>query len=513
MKRFLSLLLSVILIITCLTVTASAATTEVTLTPEADTVTVDGLVTLTVKLGENVNGWTADKIDIRVNYSSQFELISGEFLQTEGAEQSIDIKGRTASISYEQSKNISGDIFKFQLKGLSIANDPVARVTVVAKNGSTQLFSRTTSLTLKIICREHSFTRFETTKSADCENAGEQTRKCTVCEFRETQVIEAYGHDFSNMEILRPATCIEKGYERGFCSRCNQKLLQEIPAKGHTMGEWTTVKKPSCVKNGLEQSKCQSCDHTESRKTDPIGHEFQEAVITTEPTISTNGIKTGYCTRCSDTTTAEVPCAHTDSATGIRLDTTYGVFPEGTKVKIESVGTDSSDYNFVRNSLAHITNRFIGYNIETTHRGSEVHPDGEVTVTFNIPEKYGKSASFYYINENGAVKKLSATLSEDGTKATIKLVDTGHYAICKTGFDAGASRNSLLESISLTELIIWTSVVLVICWSIVALKIIKMKKPALYKKIMPKLPKYSQIRNAVLRQRFIIKEKSRKFRK
>lgn len=513
MKKILSIFICVLLAVTMLNVSVSAADEKVSVTAESHTVAVDGTVSLSVALSEGT-ALTADYIEISVIYSKQLDFASGEFTKTEGAEVSSDFESRTASasVTYKEPCEISGEIFKFTVKGVEVADKRTVRVSLTVKNGNTELLSVSQiDTSLKVICKEHNFSYWSVTTAADCENAGEQTRKCSICEFTEAQVIEAYGHDFSDMTILRPATCTEIGYERGFCSRCQQKLLQQIPATGHSMGEWSTVAAPTCTVKGTDESKCQSCNFTETRETEALGHEFQEAVITTQPTLGKKGIATGYCTRCSETTAQDVECAYSDSATGIILNTTYGVYPEETKTKITAVPEGHSGHDSIKNALAHITNRFVGYNIEATNRGFSVEPEGEVTATFPIPQEYGKGASVYYISDDGTVKKLSAAINDDGTTATVKFAGNGRYAVCKTGFSAGGT--TVGGSVNLGVIVIvLAALTIIICWVTVAFKIIKIKNPALYKRLASKFPKYSQIRNAVRRRLFIIKE-SKKQRK
>ncbi len=506
MRRILSIFICLFLLCAVLPLSAVAESGEVTLTASSATVAQDSTVNITVALGDEASGFTADSLEIRVSHSkTYFEFVSGRFLSLENSA-APKIEDGTATISYVKPVTLKGGVFEFTLKGLQIHNlERTVRVTVTAKNAGSVVLEETVETAVKIICKNHSFSHWVIDAAADCENAGEQHRKCSVCETEETEEIAAYGHDFLDMETLRAATCTEIGYERGFCTRCRKKLLQQIAAKGHSMSEFKVDTPAGCITKGLEISKCKSCDHTETRDAEPIGHEFINSVVTTEPTISTNGIRTGFCKRCSETTTTEVPCAHTDSATGIGLDTVYGVFPEGTKVNIEKLESGSG-YDFVKKSIAHITNTFVSYDIKTTHLGAEVKPDGEVIVTFPIPARYGKKADFFYITEEGTVKKLKATINDDGTTATLKFTNTGKYVICKTGLAAGIAGYSAFNGITPLKLIILSAIALIICWSLVALRIIKLKKPELYKRIIHVFPTASEIKNFAKREYFIAHE-------
>lgn len=508
MKKFLSVIICILLIsISALPV--YAATDKISVTATSDTTAVESTSELTVALSDGVTV-TATEIEISVICSKQLEAVSGKFILADTKQENINFENRpaTAVAEYDTPTEIAGNLFSFTVKGLEVSENRTVQVTVSAKNGNSNIFTKTVKYYINVICKEHTFTEWKTLKSADCENAGEQTRSCKECSYTETQTVEPLGHNFADMTVLRAATCTEKGYERGFCSRCKQKLLQEIPPKGHDMSEFTTVTEPTCTEKGTEISKCKNCDETETREIEALGHEFQDAVITTEPTLGKTGIATGYCTRCSETTTQEVQCGHNDAATGIKIKTVYGVYPEDTKIKIVAL-TGGSDYDFIANALAHITNRFTGYTISTTHRGFNIDANGEVTALFPIPTEYVNSATVYFISNDGTVKKLSAQIGEDGTTATVKFCGSGYYAVCKTGFAAGIKSAKTGKALKICAIVL-LSLTVIICWLIVALQILKTKKPSLYNKLIAKIPTYSQIRLAVRRYIFIFKESIKK---
>ena len=505
MKKFLSIFICILLLIMPLCITAFAAD-EVVITAPSTALAATKSNEIVLSLDKNYS-LTADTIEI--SFNRQLELLSGDFMGLPEGEKVVLPEDYAASLTLAAPSEIKGDFFKLSVTYGKVASSLSLRVTVTFKEGGNLVLKKTVEAEFSAVCSEHKFGEWQIITPSLCESKGSKKRICAICDFEEKVETEPLGHDFSNIEILREATCLEEGYQRAFCKTCEQKLLEKIEPSGHKMSEWKIVAPPTCEAKGTEQSVCSVCSLTETRQTEPLGHEFKEAVITTEPTIGKEGIQTGECIRCSETTDSPVPCAYTDKITGIRMDTKKGVYPETAKTKIADIKDGTSLHSGVASALAHITNQFIAYNIEVTNLGFAVAPDGEVTVTFPIPEKFNKNSVFYYITEENTVKKLTVKKSEDGKTATLKFMGNGRYAICKTAYAAGdefiaaASANSAL-------IITLSAIALVLCWSIVALRIIKAKNPRLYKKITRSVPTKSEIKNAIKRYIFIIKETKKK---
>lgn len=505
MKKLLSIFICVLLLLMPLCITAFAAE-EVVISAPSKTLAATKSNEIALSLDKNYSV-TADTIEISLN--RELELLSGDFVGVPSGEKVVLLEGYAASLTLDSSAEIKGDFFKFSVTYGKVAESLSLRATVTFKNNNNIILRKVVSAEFSAVCSKHKFGEWQIITPSECEEKGSKTHSCTICEFSETVETEALGHDFSDIEILREATCLEEGYRRAFCKNCQQKLLEKIEPAGHKMSEWKTVVAPTCEDKGTEQSVCSACSLTQTRETEPLGHEFKEAVITTEPTIGKEGVQTGKCIRCQKTTDSPVPCGYTDKVTGIKMDAKRGVYPENAKTKISAISDGSSLHSGVAEALAHITNQFVAFNIEVTSLGFAVEPDGEVTITMPIPEKFNINSAFYYITEQNTVKKLTVKKSEDGKTATFKFMGNGRYAICKTAYAAGdefiaaASANGVL-------IVVLSAIALIICWGIVAAKIIKAKNPKLYKKIIHSIPTKSEIRNAVKRYIFIIKETTKK---
>lgn len=505
MKKFLSIFICALLAVTFLSFPVFAAN-DITLVAASDTISTNKESTVSLKINDN-DVLTATSIKISVLKDEKLRLISGRFADFTDAKTEEFTEGRT-SLTFTNPTEIKGEFFTLAFTANEISSDLTLKINIIIRNGN-DVKTKSVTKKFKAVCGEHKFSDWEITSPAVCEEAGSRTRICSVCKFRETEEIAALTHDFSEIQVLREATCLEEGYQRILCKHCKQKKLEKIPPIGHIMGDWTLATASTCEEKGTETSKCKGCELTENREIEALGHEFKEAVVTTEPTIGKYGVKTGYCVRCNQSTDSPVECAHSDKNTGIRLDTKKGVYPETSKAKVSVITMGSSAHSGVAEAIAHITNQFFAYNIEVTNLGFPVEPDGEVTITFPLPEKFGKSSNFYYITGEDTVKKLTVTLNEEATTATVKFMGNGRYAICKTAYAADNDFTSP-ASVNGTGILIITILVLILCWSIVALRIIKVKNPKLYRKIMSKLPTISEIKNAIKRNIFIFKERIKK---
>ena len=292
----------------------------------------------------------------------------------------------------------------------------------------------------------HSYGAWTTTKEPTCTEKGVETRKCSKCSATETKDISALGHKFSNPTVTKQPTCTETGIESGKCTRCGEETTNVLKATGHNFGSWKNDKSATCTEGGTQKRTCSKCNASETRKTNALGHDFENPTVVKEATISTTGLKEGKCKRCGETTSEVIPCSAKDENTGIVFEANEGVFAEGTQVTVEEIKQDSSVYESVKNILVETSDTFTLYNISAVLNGTEVQPNGEVTVTFNIPEGYGTDVAVYYIADDGNFEKLESTISEDGKTVSAKLTRFSNYAVCKLGTSDSANTDVAPET-------------------------------------------------------------------
>lgn len=277
----------------------------------------------------------------------------------------------------------------------------------------------------------HSMGAWSQSKAPTCTASGEEKRSCSKCNHTETRTVKALGHSFSNPTVTKQPTCTETGVETGKCTRCGQTTTNTIKAKGHKFGEWTDTKAATCTEGGVQERKCTVCDTVETRNTEALGHDFENPTIVKEPSISNTGLKEGKCKRCGETTSEIIPCSVKDDTTGTLFEANEGVFTAGTELKVEEIKKDNPTFESAKNILKDVCNEFILYDITAVLNGAKVQPNGEVTVTFNIPDGFGKDVAVFFVSDDGTYEKLESEVNEDGKTITAKLNHFSNYAVCK----------------------------------------------------------------------------------
>lgn len=105
-------------------------------------------------------------------------------------------------------------------------------------------------------------------KEATCSESGSETRRCELCDMKESRVIDASGHDWDEPE-RKAATCSEKGYVKFTCKRCKYTYTDVID-------------------------------------TDPKAHSWDGGRVTRNPAVGVAGERTFTCTRCGATRTETI---------------------------------------------------------------------------------------------------------------------------------------------------------------------------------------------------------------
>ena len=148
----------------------------------------------------------------------------------------------------------------------------------------------------------HDLGEWTVSKEASCTEAGEKVRKCSRCDYSETEEIEATGHDYE--AIVTAPTCTEAGYTTYTCKVCGDTYVaDEVEVLGHDLGEWTVTKGASCTEAGEKVRKCSRCTYSETEEIEATGHAY-EAVVTA-PTCTEAGYTTYTCKNCADSYVAD----------------------------------------------------------------------------------------------------------------------------------------------------------------------------------------------------------------
>ena len=334
----------------------------------------------------------------------------------------------------------------------------------------------------------HSMGGWTQTKAPTCTEKGAETRSCGKCGYQETKAVDALGHSFSNPTVTKKPTCTESGTEEGVCSRCGKTTANTIKAKGHKFGAWADSKAATCTEGGTQERKCSACGATESRTTKALGHDFENPTIVKEATISSTGLREGKCKRCGETTSEVIPCTAKDDATGAIFEADAGVFTEGTTLSVEEIGRDNPSYASAENVLKDTCKDFKLYDVSASRNGADIQPNGELTVTWPIPDGFGTDVALYLLSSDGTAEPIEATVSADGKTLTAKLTKLRELAIGKLGnssagsndptdsTDSSVSDDVAAQGSSLVWIIVAIAAVVVIGGAIVLIVVLKKKK-------------------------------------
>lgn len=234
-----------------------------------------------------------------------------------------------------------------------------------------------------------------TVQEPTCSAAGKRTQTCTVCgEVALEEAIDKLPHEAA-WKTTKEATCAAPGRQDYICSVCGEIVeTKSIPALDHTYGAWTTTKEGNCSTQGERQRECSVCGYIDKQKTDPDDdHNFGSWWTTVKATCDQPGKETRTCYLCNKEETRIIP----------QLDHEYGKWTVTTQATCSQEGTQ---YRVCKNcndqetqtipKLPHTNERVdlgvangkkayqdrctvCGYTSKTYYEGSQ--PDQEVSVT------------------------------------------------------------------------------------------------------------------------------------
>lgn len=334
MKKIISLLVCLVLVFSLSISAFAAGSAKVNSNTSANVVKLGDTITVTVSLSDRA---PFKSMALTPNYDKNvFEMVSGEWLLT-GATLS-NFNGTSAAIAYTPVVEKSGAIFKYVLKvkdNATLKNTTI-KTDAVIKNGATPVESVAGSVTVKVICKNHSFGAWskidnnnhkricsacdevettahnwdngKVTKASTCKEIGTKVFTCATCGATKTESIaKTNDHKFGDYTVTKAPTCTAEGIKTRTCCVCSKSETAKVDALGHKMGKWSQTKAPSCVDKGTEERKCSACSYIENRSVAALGHKFSDPTITKEPTCTETGIESGKCTRCSKETTNTLP--------------------------------------------------------------------------------------------------------------------------------------------------------------------------------------------------------------
>jgi len=321
MKKTLSILLALALVLCMGTVTVFAAPTTdayMTLTSDVSSAKVGDVVTFTVTAyPDSAQGLSA--IGFSVKYDpAAFELVSTTNPNYfPGSSFYTDVPGSANySAATEGVINSAGTVVTVSLKVLKTNSEVRLDVDCfgLGDYDATDVFesviANSAGKTAITIACAHVYGEWAVKTPSTCQVAGEEVRVCTACGVEETRALELAAHTPGDWEVVAEATCTEAGERVQKCTVCGEVLASEaIPALGHDIAEdaWTVTVVPDCETDGEKTATCARCNETVTEAIPALGHDVTAWEVTAEPDCETAGEKVGTCNRCDKTVTEAIP--------------------------------------------------------------------------------------------------------------------------------------------------------------------------------------------------------------
>ena len=312
MKKFLSILLVAVLIVTSMATVAFAdggsATASVS---ESQTVKAGQTVTLTVTVSGKFSNYEAT---IKAAEGLTITAISGITSNIANGKVAFSSAANNDSHSFKVTVKVADDIApgSYKVTADVTYGSMIVPIEEDTEDGIPDSLVRVSlsdgSATLTVVC-EHAWGEWTETKAPTCTEKGVETRTCSKCGEKETRSIDMIAHSFGEWTQTKAPTCTEKGEETRTCTVCGHSEKRDVEKLDHVFGEWTQTKAPTCTDKGEEVRTCTLCGHTEKRDVDALGHDWSDWTVVTEPTCTTDGLKTRKCARCGEVEEKVIPSA------------------------------------------------------------------------------------------------------------------------------------------------------------------------------------------------------------
>ena len=359
MKKLISLLLAVVLLIGTMALTAYAASTA-TVTVESTSACPGKEVTLKVTISGN-SGFSTGKItlDYDKNALELKKLENGLFngvtnvdkaLVNHASANDVTDNGTLFTATFAIKDSAKGEYtISATVKDMSNLNEDI---TVTVVNGK---------LTVG-----HSFGKYTSNNDATCKENGTETATC-ACGAKDTRAAEnsKVDHKYTTYTSNNDATCTKDGTKTASCDNgCGTKdtVTDSGTKLGHKYTTYTSNNDATCTKDGTKTASCDNGCGTKDTVTDSgtklehewqdatctsaqrckncratqgqalghtwvdadcvnpktcsvcqqtqgsaLGHSWDEGVVTKEPTASEPGVMTYTCERCEETRTEDIP--------------------------------------------------------------------------------------------------------------------------------------------------------------------------------------------------------------
>lgn len=226
----------------------------------------------------------------------------------------------------------------------------------------------------------HTWGEWAVKTAAKCEEAGVKARKCSVCQYEQTEEIPATGHSYNTTKWKNDA---EKHWHQSTCDHDLQ--IDEAP---HDWSDWEVVTAATCTEKGERKRHCTVCNYEAKEEIAALGHNATD--------------KTHVCSRCNFVTQIDIYYEkHFSLRTADDFISTVKLSDEQSnflKIAVESLYSSSSDDE------------------KTNYEHSDIIPaNTNINLRTSIEKKNSNSACI--IGGHGAAEKTKICYN-DGTPYT-----------------------------------------------------------------------------------------------
>jgi hypothetical protein len=162
----------------------------------------------------------------------------------------------------------------------------------------------------------HDMSEWETEAEPTCTASGTKTRSCTVCEYTETDTVDAFGHD---------ADTEWTSDESGHWHICHNDLTEQLDKASHTEDSGVVTTEATTTSTGVKTYSCTVCGYVTGTETIPVisSGNSSSGSSSTDSSSTTDGSYTGEApsvvypsiipSRPSTTTTTTTTATTSDS--------------------------------------------------------------------------------------------------------------------------------------------------------------------------------------------------------
>lgn len=232
--------------------------------------------------------------------------------------------------------------------------------------------------------------------------------------------MEDYGRKYTvelNVDVVRIISCVEY-------------TAEDLPE--HLHYQQAVKVEPTCSEQGYTGYLC-SCGYGKVMEyTDALSHNWDDGVVTVEPTVKTEGVKTYTCQTCGETKTETLPkkpgvqydVPEDDSVTIPEND----CFEDGTTVTVEEILTGDL-FEQVAKVMEQVAETYVAFEFTATKGDTEVQPNGNLLVTFAIPEGYSDNIAVYYMADDGTLELLLSNVDTENRTVSVELTHFSAYIV------------------------------------------------------------------------------------